>query len=323
MNKLFALSIAGLMLVSACKKDEETKTNDTTPNPIEGLVVLERTNVLVVENTGAWCQYCPNGAEMMIQMHKAYDYVVPVAVHNADPLTTPTASAWEAAFPAPGYPSIHVNGKLVESLSISSLESEVLSASATLPTMGVAHKTTKNDTAILVDVKVEVFEDMSNRNFVIQSYLLLDGVLAKDYGTFDLRQTSSLPFVDKGPSGGFSRWTQDRALVNNEPQVKANDPYLHYDNVWSTAMGDTLHSVAGTNLGLVNPFGVDYVRGDVFGTRYTPLHFWFELPTLNDPVAQALDFTGYKVLTVITELVEDGGAIKALYVNSYMSEVAK
>ena len=63
MKQLAYLSLAAVALAS-CTKPE--------PDPIpevyitDSLTVNPDQKVLVIETTGTWCQYCPNGAELML-----------------------------------------------------------------------------------------------------------------------------------------------------------------------------------------------------------------------------------------------------------------
>ena len=316
MKNLAILTFAGLIAISACKKDEDNTTSgNTSSDPISGLVVKNSTSVLVVENTGAWCQYCPLGAEIMIQLHAFYEEVVPISIHSGDPLASPTAVVMESLFPAGGYPTIHVNGVALENYN--DAKSAVAGATTEMASMGAAHKVTPNDTAYRLDIKVEVFEDMNDREFFIQSFLVVDGVLAKDYGAgLDLRQTSSVPIVEKGPTGGSSYWAQDAAIVEAVPVVLNGDDYRHLDNIWSAGVGDSLVSAYGIPLSAVNPFFSDYVIGDVFGSKYTPITYYLMRQDLS-----TIQYVRLRALTLIMELVYEDGTPVLKYTNAYISDI--
>ena len=99
MHKFFPMKkwSSALLIVAAalasCDKDDDNSSSggNNTPDPIDGLVVKNQSNVLLVENTGAWCQSCPNGAEIMLNLAANYDFIVPVALHNNDGLIDPSA----------------------------------------------------------------------------------------------------------------------------------------------------------------------------------------------------------------------------------------
>ncbi|MBI1316988.1 hypothetical protein GC167_09050 [bacterium] len=306
--------LASLVVLAACKKEDKNPT-PTGTNPIEGLVVSEDNAILVVENTGAWCQYCPNGAEILVSVENAYPQVIGVAVHNNDPLASPTAMGWELAFPAGGYPTIHVNGNALDNYN--DANNEVLALLGQKAAIGAAHKVSDVDSAYAVDVKIEVFENMAGREFFVQSFLLIDGVLAKNYGPDgDLRQTSSVPLVTTGSD--VSVWAQDAAFVDGVPTVFAGDNFYHLHNIWSAGYSiDSTYTPQGLPLSVVNPFGNEYIEGDVFGTQYSPIRFFIDKPTL----PATWQTTGLSALTMIWELYYEDATLKYRYINACESHI--
>ncbi len=75
----------------------------------------------------------------------------------------------------------------------------------------------------------------------------------------------------------------------------------------------------GLPLAAVNPFGSDYAAGDVIGSKYTPIRFHIDKPTSSS--LGGLNVVGYKVLTVVWELVLDGGNYVYRYTNAYESSI--
>ncbi len=70
--------------------------------------------VFVEEATGTWCIWCPRGAVNMDLIYEQYhDIVMPVAVHNFDPMTV---TEYDDVFSTTvgGYPSGHVDRKSVD-----------------------------------------------------------------------------------------------------------------------------------------------------------------------------------------------------------------
>src|SRR5688500_9670238 len=69
--------------------------------------------VVVEEGTGTWCTWCPRGAVFMDRVASEYaDIAIPIAVHNGDPMTI---ASYDGPFSSTlvGYPSGHVDRKLV------------------------------------------------------------------------------------------------------------------------------------------------------------------------------------------------------------------
>ena len=53
MKKIGLLLMAGALVFASCKTEE---TTSDTSYPTDGLTVDEKQRVLVIEQTGAWCQ---------------------------------------------------------------------------------------------------------------------------------------------------------------------------------------------------------------------------------------------------------------------------
>jgi hypothetical protein len=91
--------------------DDEDPLDNTLSRPIYSLSEQLPKKVLVEEATGTWCQWCPRGAVMMENLYNNYgDQVLPVAVHNSDPMTIPEYDAGVGANIS-GYPSGLVDRK--------------------------------------------------------------------------------------------------------------------------------------------------------------------------------------------------------------------
>lgn len=84
-----------------------TDTN-TDNNMNEGFISVMNEppfkRVLIQEYTGAWCGWCPEGAQFLKQLTEGDPTFVPVAVHSGDEMEHP-ASAELAGVAAAGYPS--------------------------------------------------------------------------------------------------------------------------------------------------------------------------------------------------------------------------
>lgn len=70
--------------------------------------------VVVEEGTGTWCTWCPRGAVFMERVANEFaDVAIPIAVHNGDPMTI---LEYDGPFSntLSGYPSGHVDRKIVD-----------------------------------------------------------------------------------------------------------------------------------------------------------------------------------------------------------------
>jgi len=305
MKKLGLFILAGGLLLGGCKETEPTSSNDTYPT--DALTVDAKQRVLVVEQTGAWCQFCPNGAEKMIALDAFLgDAILPIAVHNKDDLTLPVSGLWDDNYPTQGVPNFYV---MNEDAGLSP-EGKIPAYINLVPTLGVNHAVVTTDTSYNVYAKIEVFTDSYNEDYLINSYLILDGVLAKDYGGgLDLNQVSSVPIVQTGAGSTPTKWAQNAAVVNGEPQVKAGDNYDHIEVLFTPA---NTANPWGLPLAEVNPFGRDFIEGDILGTKNTPI-------LLSIPKTSLAPFeTGLSVATIVWRLRTDGSGGYD-YVNGYMS----
>lgn len=94
-------------------EDEAPEDNEGTQY-VYGLEEQLPKKVFVEEATGTWCQWCPRGAVFMDLIVEQFgDLVMPVAVHNFDPMTVPE---YDTPFSASvsGYPSGHVDRKIID-----------------------------------------------------------------------------------------------------------------------------------------------------------------------------------------------------------------
>lgn len=271
MKKLALFSFLLALGLASCKKE-----NTTTPSsfPTDNLVVDKQQNVFAMDKTGAWCQFCPRGTELMVQANTMYgDRFIGFAAHGGsgnDPLKNPTADLFINNFaPNEGFPALVVMNEVTA-------EGDFLQNIAAamnlpeLPTFGVKHNVVNTDSGFTVYAKVECLNESLNDSYFIQSFLLLDEVDGKDFGNgLDLNQVSSIPFVSTGSGATPTKWVLDAAVVDGEPQKKAGDIFTHDEAV--VAVGTNTPTFWGLPLGEINPFNNEFLEGDVLGTKYTPI----------------------------------------------------
>jgi hypothetical protein len=314
-KSLLYVALSGVVLAS-CDRSDDNGNGQPTSFPTDNLVVENKQKVLLSETTGAWCQYCPNGALAIKEAEAAYgDDIIAVALHNNDDLTNPTSEDWEVNYPTTGVPNFYV-GNVDAGQSI---DAEIVAQRGQEPVMGVAHTVVESATAYTVYAKVQVFKNSTTSNYLIQSYLLLDAVQAKGYpGGIDLTQVSSVPIVNQGNTTTGSYWTQNiDAYVGNGVSidtirvVTANERYFHEHSLYERSNTDLSW---GASLDTINPFGMEYYAGDILGTRFTPIR-------LEIPKKSLAPFeTGVHILTVIWKFRQDGN-LGYDYVNGFVSKV--
>jgi len=304
MKKIGILVLSAAFALGACKKTEDTPAVSTYPT--DGLKVSNQQVVFVMEETGAWCQFCPNGAASMVELVATHgDKVLPMAVHSGDPLTAPIGGILRTNFPAGGVPNFYVMNEDASQSPLNKISAYINE----VPVLGVTHAVLTTDTSWNVYPKIEFFESVLNEDYLINSYVIFDAVLAKDYGNnIDLNQTSSVPVA-----GGSNptKWLQDAAFVAGEPQIKAGDDYYHEESVVGTS---NAVNPWGKAVADVNPFGREYIEGDILGTKSSSI--LISLPKVSKGPLQ----TDISIYTIVWRLRTDGSGDYD-YVNGYKSHL--
>ncbi len=281
MKKILAIALMTGLVFAGCKKEEGNNGTGT-------LEPAQKQRALVMETTGSWCGYCPNGAEMMLQEeHNFGGDMMGVAVHTGDALETPTASAFSSNFPASGVPNFYVGNQN----SGQSIAGNIANLIAQSPMAGVGHNWKRSGDKINVSAKVKFYEAGSGTYYVgtyfIQGDIEASGSLTQSDFTNRLEDVN-----------GVSKWTVDAAPVNSNGSqkflIKSGDSFIHAHTLTSSA--DNL-STWGEAIP-VPPSAND---------QYT-MNF-----TITIPANSATN--GMKVLTV---LWKDNGSGGVEFVNGYM-----
>ena len=111
--KYFALASLAVLILASCQDE----VIDPLPEVYitDSLTVSPKQKVLVIETTGTWCQYCPNGAQSMIIATNTFNdsvnhesLIIPFASHTGDPLESSVQTALNTAFPTTGVPNFYV-----------------------------------------------------------------------------------------------------------------------------------------------------------------------------------------------------------------------
>ena len=271
MKHLATASLA-LFALAACKPTE--------PEPVpevyitDSLTVSPKQKVLVIETTGTWCQYCPNGAQSMLMAINTFNDTVnhealifQFASHTGDPFESSVQTALNTAFPTTGVPNFYVQnadaGQDIMGPIAGAIDDE--------PKVGVTHAWVMNATndTIYVYPKVQFFEDHKDAQYYVQSYVLVTNIDAKEYNAggpvINLNQVSSVPIVTTGSGAIPTKWT---GQVDPLTKKVAGDIYQH-DHIPMTS-GLTPNAF-GVELDSINPLGNDFFEGDIFGSKFTPI----------------------------------------------------
>ena len=331
MKKLIALgAVAGALFMTSCEPTGSAMEPATYPG--DSLTVSPNAKPLVIETTGTWCQYCPNGAEIMAIIDGVLgDSVVLIGNHVNDWFSqnANVTSYFDDNFPTSGVPNFYVNNEDVGQNPTAAAGAATLAEVA----FGVNADVVKDSSGskLMVYPRVKVLETKLDETYMIQSYLMISGVEARDHGNgVDLNQVSSVPLVTTGSGATPSVWAQDAAQVGDIYLIKQGTIYTHdhtlFGNASNAVLGwyesddattrDTSHVSLGPwgiNLGDINPLGNSFAAGDIYGTRYNPFHLEIELPAL--PFEADLS-----VATIIWQLRQDGSGDYD-YVNGSVNHV--
>jgi len=223
---------------------DEDSSDNVIIRPVYGLDTYVPKKVLVEEATGTWCQWCPRGAVMMENLFETYgDQVLPVAVHNADPMTISEYDAGMGSLIS-GYPSGLVDRKAnnIDPLQFDSTYNVLINrivpvvvttnvnwepGTRTATITGKAHMSVNSNinvlrfNCIITEDKVHQPEDPNYNQANIYS-----GGTYGDMGTFDeadnpvLAENMYYDFVARAIIGGF------RGEENSVPnEVDANEDF--------------------------------------------------------------------------------------------------
>lgn len=190
--------VLALFFSTSCNKDDDDNNGNGSLNPVQ----VQR--ALLVESTGTWCQYCPNGAETLITSEHLYSDILPVAVHLGDVMTTPTSEAWESNFPASGVPNFYVgNDDVGQSPNGAIAATTILS-----PTAGVGHTWNKEGTSYQVSSRVKFYES-ANGEFYVGCYYIHGSIDA--CGSYSQVDATGATTID---ANGCNVYLQNTAMID-------------------------------------------------------------------------------------------------------------
>lgn len=316
--KNYLIAGVAVLALASCRKPEPEPTPEVYIT--DSLTVSTKQKVLVIETTGTWCQYCPNGAQSMLMAMNAYNdsvnheaLVIPFASHTGDPFETALQTALNNAFPTTGVPNFYVQNADAGQDIMGPIAGALLNE----PSVGVNHAWVQKGDTIYVYPKVEFFKDRKDAKYYVQSYVLVTNIDAKEYNAngavINLNQVSSVPIATTGSGPTPTKWT---AQVNPATKKKAGDIYQH-DHTPMTA-GLTPNPF-GVELDSINPLNDDFFEGDIFGSKYTPIVI--KIPLNKDIQMQAvrglLPNVKLEVATLIWEPRSDGEP-GVLFVNGHI-----
>ncbi len=244
----FALGLAGLAFAGCEPRDDTTGGSSN-------LTVTQDQYALVMETTGSWCGWCPNGAADLKSAMVDFDNILPMAIHNGDPLVTSTTTAFEGAFPTSGVPNFYVGSEDVGQ----SIQAPITLLLADTPAVGIAHSSKVEDGDIKIESKIAFFDTLTGEVYA-QAYFI-NGPVAADASSIWGDLTQSDYTDDLETVGGLTRWVNPRSSFNGVEIFSAGDVYMHDHSLLAHAGSDAFGSAISSD----NSFEA----GDTFSMNFT------------------------------------------------------
>ncbi|WP_421753705.1 hypothetical protein [Croceimicrobium sp.] len=305
--KRIALFGLALLTLASCEDDPVVKTNTY---PTDNLALPQVRSSLILSSYSPSFGYIAEIPRLLLSDQYGSELTFMNVVTDANSeFYSAIADSITFNQPLEAAPSFYLNDETVD---MASLLTDIEPALAKKPIATVNHKVTVTDTAWVVDSKVRFWVDTMNRGFRIATYMTLSAKAA-NYPTagLDLRVNAAPGTVIS--NGDLSVWDQNLQSLDSSGTVTTKgDPFYH-SNVLVRNFNP--ESAWGFSFEEYSPFGQSFSKGDIIGTKTTPIRHYF--PTPNSGLDGAIDvdfeFTpGF--LTVIW--CENSETAKYEYINS-------
>lgn len=297
----------------SCEPTEDDDVDDSYPS--NNISVSSSQGIFVSEITNVTCGTCPPTQEIMEVLKTMHPgRIIPMSLH-VDTLYNP---AVDVVYSSLGHDQsnnflLFINGVQVSSDPYVTVQDII--DSEMHPVFGVGHATGQNDTAWIVYPRIEMYADNQN-DYYINSYVMMDGAVAKAYGSYDLTQAvSGDPRLQQGSGGGATLWVANGGQTDTADYLySAGTPYTHADAMIAGGVNDT--NQFGVPLSTINPIGQSYFSGDIIGNQYTPIEIYIPKPEFNPIQVTGADM---KVVTIVWQRIP-GSPDVYVFANGYYSE---
>lgn len=158
---------------------------------LQAIESTHTTKVMVEDYTGGWCQFCPRLAYALQETVKANENVVPVAIHQGDPMEFPNINSLLSTFEVSGFPAGRVNRTVVWNESAE----QPVALLANRQNMGLAINSSLSGTTIAAEVKVHYDLKVDEENRIVV-YLLENGLVYPQVNYYNADPSS--PFYNLG-----------------------------------------------------------------------------------------------------------------------------
>ena len=179
-----------------CKNTvDSTLTSNTVV--LDAVASTHTTKVMIEDYTGTWCGYCPRVASSLEDAINQNGNIIPVAIHNSDPMTFAYEAQMRSTFGVTGFPTAKINRTTTWNENFNQLSSHI----NTRQNMGLAINSSLSGNTITAEVNVhyDLKVDTANRIVV---YLLENGLVYNQVSYYN--GDSSSPWYQAGnPIVGF------------------------------------------------------------------------------------------------------------------------
>lgn len=179
----------------------------------------------------------------------------------------------------------------------------------------VKHAVKENDTSWIVYNKVRIWQDTLAPNFKIATYLLAD-VPGVQYASknIDLRPQEAPDLVERNDS--LATWVTDVPNADSTGTIAKNGEVFTHRSVVLNAYRERSWGIAIKDY---TPFGAQFFKNDLIGTKSTPIEHHFVKPSAFEDDDIEVEFQFEPVfLSVIWS--EDPMTGQVEYLNSYWSK---
>ena len=174
-------NIKTILILSFLMFGCEDKKSDPEVGPVPDSFTKK---VLIEEFTGAWCGYCPSGAEIIELLMEENENILGVAIHSGDAMETPQAYFLETTYQNMGFPSgmvdrIQFDGYVSLNRGYWGYVSSLQSMKTAVCGLAIKSEVNGNNAAIEVHVG---FNDSLQGDYRLTTYLIEDKVTGSGYG---------------------------------------------------------------------------------------------------------------------------------------------
>ena len=276
MMKKILLFSALIALLGSCGEDDPKPVVDSGP-----AVPEQKYNALLLMGTST--QNPVSAANEAVRLQTLHEYAgrvntLNMVTNSLGPIYEPDGDTIMMNFQSPGSPFLVIDGTDVM---LTELMDETKFALRNKPLLAVTNSVSQNDTAWIIDHKVKFFMDTISDEIYIDTYMLGTSK-AREYETaipnvvFDMKMAATPKLISNpgNPIPKESQWDLDVYSVDSSKVLAAKGSPFYYQNMFMDKFDST--GTWGYSLADYWPFGGEFYKGDIIGTKDTPIRHYFK-----------------------------------------------